>query len=179
MVTPGFEAGGGFNDSTVSPELLGDSLHVLVSFAVAVILFEGGLSLDPNRLARVGAPVRNLLTIGVIVTGVGKSGIVARKIAATFSSIGLMAIYLNPLDALHGDLSQARRDQVMRNFRRKAVRILVATDVAARGLDVPALDFIVHYELPQREEEYAHRNGRTARMKRDGTVTRLDVYYAS
>jgi NhaP-type Na+/H+ or K+/H+ antiporter len=64
---------GPFGLAFVHPEALGDSLEALIHLGVAIILFEGGLSLDPHRLARVGAPVRNLLTIGVAVTGMGSA----------------------------------------------------------------------------------------------------------
>ena len=71
-------------------------------------------------------------------------------------------------DALHGDLSQAQRDHVMRKFRRQSIRLLVATDVAARGLDVDAISHIIHYNLPDGPETYTHRSGRTARAGRSG-----------
>lgn len=71
-------------------------------------------------------------------------------------------------EALHGDLSQSQRDYVMRKFRRKAVRILVATDVAARGLDVEDISHIIHYRLPDETGIYTHRSGRTARAGKSG-----------
>lgn len=76
-------------------------------------------------------------------------------------------------ESLHGDLSQAQRDQVMRNFRRQSIRILVATDVAARGLDVDAISHIIHYNLPDDPETYTHRSGRTARAGRSGVSIAL------
>jgi ATP-dependent RNA helicase DeaD len=76
-------------------------------------------------------------------------------------------------DALHGDLSQAQRDQVMRNFRQQSIRILVATDVAARGLDVDDISHIIHYNLPDDPETYTHRSGRTARAGRSGVSMAL------
>ncbi|KAA0250577.1 MAG: DEAD/DEAH box helicase [Chlorobiota bacterium] len=72
-------------------------------------------------------------------------------------------------DALHGDLSQAQRDQVMNKFRIKHLQILVATDVAARGLDVDNLTHIINYSLPEEIELYTHRSGRTGRAGRKGT----------
>ncbi len=71
-------------------------------------------------------------------------------------------------DALHGDLSQAQRDFVMRRFRSKTLQILVATDVAARGLDVDNLTHIINYNLPDDFEVYTHRSGRTARAGKSG-----------
>ncbi|AHC13953.1 DEAD/DEAH box helicase [Salinispira pacifica] len=69
---------------------------------------------------------------------------------------------------LHGDLSQAQRDQVMKNFRNGGTQILVATDVAARGLDVDHLSHVIHYDLPDEPENYVHRSGRTGRAGRTG-----------
>ena len=66
-------------------------------------------------------------------------------------------------DALHGDLSQAQRDLVMNKFRSKHLQLLVATDVAARGLDVDDLTQVINYNLPDENEVYIHRSGRTGR----------------
>ncbi len=71
-------------------------------------------------------------------------------------------------DALHGDLSQAQRDYVMNRFRIKNLQILVATDVAARGLDVNDLTHVINYNLPDDIEVYTHRSGRTGRAGRSG-----------
>jgi len=71
-------------------------------------------------------------------------------------------------DALHGDLSQAQRDHVMNRFRYKQLQLLVATDVAARGLDVNDLTHIINYDLPDDNEIYIHRTGRTARAGKSG-----------
>ena len=71
-------------------------------------------------------------------------------------------------DALHGDLSQAQRDTVMKKFRLKNIDILVATDVAARGLDVNNLTHVIHYSLPDDPEVFVHRSGRTGRAGKDG-----------
>lgn len=71
-------------------------------------------------------------------------------------------------DALHGDLSQAQRDQVMKRFRSKMVQMLVATDVAARGIDINDVTHVVNYNLPDELENYTHRSGRTARAGKKG-----------
>jgi len=76
-------------------------------------------------------------------------------------------------DALHGDLSQAQRDQVMGKFRCKNLQILVATDVAARGLDVNDLTHVINYNLPDDISGYTHRSGRTGRAGRTGTSIAL------
>ncbi|NOK21831.1 ATP-dependent RNA helicase DbpA, partial [Corallococcus carmarthensis] len=81
-------------------------------------------------------------------------------------------------DGLQGDLEQFDRDRVMAKFRNHSTRVLVATDVAGRGIDVEALDAVVNYELPQQPEAYVHRIGRTGRAGRRGLalslVTRSD-----
>jgi ATP-dependent RNA helicase DeaD len=73
-----------------------------------------------------------------------------------------------PAQALNGDLSQAQRDSVMRNFRSKSLRMLVATDVAARGIDVDDLTHVINYTLPDDPEVYVHRSGRTGRAGKSG-----------
>jgi ATP-dependent RNA helicase DeaD len=71
-------------------------------------------------------------------------------------------------DSLHGDLSQAQRDAVMGRFRKRHLQILVATDVAARGLDVDVLTHVINYNLPDEDEVYVHRSGRTGRAGNKG-----------
>ena len=70
----------------------------------------------------------------------------------------------------HGGLEQTEREEALVMFRNGTARLLLATDLAARGLDVPALHYILHYHLPPREREFTHRNGRTARMRDAGTA---------
>jgi len=72
-------------------------------------------------------------------------------------------------DALHGDLSQAQRDEVMGRFRKRKLQLLVATDVAARGLDVEDISHIINFNLPDDPEIYLHRSGRTGRAGKSGT----------
>lgn len=71
-------------------------------------------------------------------------------------------------DALHGDLSQMQRDQVMKRFKNKHLKLLVATDVAARGIDVNNLSHVINYNLPDEVEQYTHRSGRTGRADKTG-----------
>ena len=73
-----------------------------------------------------------------------------------------------PVDVIQGDLSQRERDKAMRGFKNKRTRILIATDVAARGIDVEGLSFVIHYQLPEQLEYYTHRSGRTARAGKKG-----------
>lgn len=78
-----------------------------------------------------------------------------------------------PAGSLHGDMSQAQREHVMNAFRKKAITILVATDVAARGIDVEDVTHVIHYHLPDDLESFTHRSGRTARAGKKGTSIAL------
>ncbi len=73
-------------------------------------------------------------------------------------------------DAIHGDLRQTKRDRVIAAFRKEKFRVLVATDVAARGLDIPHIEHVINYDLPQCAEDYVHRIGRTARAGAEGSA---------
>ena len=86
----------------------------------------------------------------------------AQKLSNQLMEQGFMA------DALHGDLSQKQRDMVMGRFKRKQINLLIATDVAARGIDVDGVTHVFHYNIPDNEEYYTHRSGRTARAGNDG-----------
>ena len=72
------------------------------------------------------------------------------------------------VDCLHGDLSQKERNQIMQNFRDGKLAILVATDVAARGIDVSDVDAVINYDVPSENEHYTHRIGRTGRARKKG-----------
>lgn len=72
------------------------------------------------------------------------------------------------IDELHGDLDQADRDSIMRRFKNNDFQLLVATDIAARGLDVKELHFVIHYHLPEQKEYFTHRSGRTGRAGKKG-----------
>ena len=72
------------------------------------------------------------------------------------------------IEALHGDLTQQQRDKVMQRFREKSIQLLIATDVAARGIDVEGITHVINFELPDDMEVYTHRSGRTARAGKSG-----------
>ncbi|RIH90609.1 DEAD-box ATP-dependent RNA helicase CshA [Calidithermus terrae] len=91
------------------------------------------------------------------------------KAEADEVALGLQARAL-PAAAIHGDMSQRERELVMGRFRSGQDTVLVATDVAARGLDIPEVDLVVHYRLPEQAESYQHRSGRTGRAGRSGRV---------
>lgn len=88
-----------------------------------------------------------------------------RETAAVADKLGKEGYSAEPL---HGDLSQAQRDRVMERFRKKSIQILVATDVAARGIDVNDITHVINYNLPDDVENYTHRSGRTARAGKKG-----------
>lgn len=77
------------------------------------------------------------------------------------------------VETLHGDLSQAQRDRVMRRFRSGQADMLIATDVAARGLDIPDVSHVINYDIPESAEAYVHRIGRTGRAGRKGEAITL------
>ena len=91
----------------------------------------------------------------------------ADEIASKLANRGCRA------EAIHGDLSQGQREKVLQKFRNKKVTILVATDVAARGIDVDDLTHVINYSLPQDPESYVHRIGRTGRAGKSGTAITL------
>jgi ATP-dependent RNA helicase DeaD len=84
------------------------------------------------------------------------------------------------IEALHGDLTQQQRDKVMSRFREKSIQLLIATDVAARGIDVQGITHVINYELPDDVEVYTHRSGRTGRAGKSGVslsiVTPKELY---
>lgn len=84
------------------------------------------------------------------------------------------------IEALHGDLTQQQRDKVMSRFREKSIQLLIATDVAARGIDVAGITHVINYELPDDVEVYTHRSGRTGRAGKSGIsvsiVTPKELY---
>ena len=86
----------------------------------------------------------------------------ARKLARKLHDVGLNA------KEIHGDLIQRKRDRVMQRFRRHQIRVLVATDLASRGIDVSSISHIINYDIPADPEAYVHRIGRTARMGAKG-----------
>ena len=84
-----------------------------------------------------------------------------KKVAQTLSK-QLKAKNFN-VDVIEGDMGQRDREKVMRMFKSEKIDILIATDIAARGIDVKDLNFVLHYQLPQQTEYYTHRSGRTGR----------------
>ena len=99
----------------------------------------------------------------------GQRGIVFCRTRNTAKKVASQLIAKNvAADAIHGDLLQKERDKVMRAFKNENLSIIVATDIAARGIDVADLTFVVHFQLPDQDEYYTHRSGRTARAGKEG-----------
>jgi ATP-dependent RNA helicase RhlE len=88
----------------------------------------------------------------------------------------LLAKEGHPVERLHADMSQAERLRALSSFREGHHRILIATDVAARGLDIPAIRHVVHYDMPENVEDYVHRSGRTARGAMTGIVSTIATW---
>jgi len=141
---------------------------------------------NPERIA-VGStvtPVQNIDQDVIHLTSAEKYGELIRQLNTREGSVVIfvktkfgterLAKRLNGealrADAIHGDLRQSRRDKVIRDFREKKYRILVATDVAARGLDIPHIAHVINFDLPQVPEDYIHRIGRTARAGAKGAA---------
>ncbi len=99
----------------------------------------------------------------------GQRGIIFCRTRNAAKKVAAQLIGKNfPTNAIHGDLLQKERDKVMRAFKNMKLSAIVATDIAARGIDVPDLTYVVHYQLPDQDEYYTHRSGRTARAGKEG-----------
>jgi ATP-dependent RNA helicase RhlE len=91
----------------------------------------------------------------------------ADRVARMIARAGIKAV------AIHGDRSQSQRNAALAGFRNRTYRVMVATDVAARGLDIPDVSHVINYDLPDESENYIHRIGRTARMGKAGEALSL------
>ena len=88
----------------------------------------------------------------------------AERISDTLNEKGIYSTYY------HGGMDQDERERALIQFRNGSVSYLITTDLAARGLDIPEMNYVIHYHLPSKEDEFTHRNGRTARMTASGTA---------
>jgi ATP-dependent RNA helicase DDX47/RRP3 len=108
----------------------------------------------------------------------GKTGII---FCSTHKSVMLFTLLLRNLGfsatCLHGGMTQPKRLGALNKFKAGARQILVATDVASRGLDIPSVDFVLNYDVPESGKDYVHRVGRTARAGRSGSAVTLVTQY--
>ena len=91
----------------------------------------------------------------------------AERVQAAMKRVGIESVHL------HGGMSQPERNKALDDFRGSVVRILITTDVAARGIDIPAVDYVVNYDVPEKPENYVHRVGRTGRGMAKGYALTL------
>lgn len=124
---------------------------------------------------------RSVLVDLLTVYGAGGKAIVFCQTKREADEVAAAVMSHLPCEPLHGDMSQKEREKVLAGFRAGSVNVLVATDVAARGLDIPDVEVVVHYELPQDPESFLHRSGRTGRAGRSGIAiamfTRREIGY--
>ncbi|GER41923.1 DEAD-box ATP-dependent RNA helicase [Striga asiatica] len=113
---------------------------------------------------------RTILSDLVTVYARGGKAIVFTQTKRDADEVSLVLTNSIASAALHGDISQHQRERTLNGFRQGKFTVLVATDVAARGLDIPNVDLIIHYELPKDSETFVHRSGRTGRAGKQGTA---------
>ncbi|KAL7237800.1 hypothetical protein ACSBR2_003993 [Camellia fascicularis] len=113
---------------------------------------------------------RTILSDLIMVYAKGGKAIVFTQTKRDADEVSMTLTSSIPSEALHGDISQHQRERTLNGFRQGKFTVLVATDVAARGLDIPNVDLIIHYELPNDPETFVHRSGRTGRAGKEGTA---------
>jgi len=158
-----------------------DSIHILVKGAMPgqpeTLRIDKAHVVNQNidhRYAVCGKDEKNEFLAEFLSRHEDERGLVFVRTKAGAVALGRQLEKLGfPVDVIQGDLSQRERDKVMRGFKNERTRILIATDVAARGIDVEGLSFVIHYQLPEQLEYYTHRSGRTARAGKKGTSIAL------
>jgi ATP-dependent RNA helicase RhlE len=138
----------------------------------------GEQSMPPASILQTLCPATRLdkeaILLAILTRGEVESAIVftrtksrADRVSRALKRNGVRAV------AIHGDLSQSQRTAALLGFRKRTYRVMVATDVAARGLDIPGVSHVINFDLPEEPENYIHRIGRTARMGREGHAISL------
>jgi ATP-dependent RNA helicase DDX21 len=112
--------------------------------------------------------MQTLADILIIYGGLGQT-IVFCSTKAEANSLLLSEKISNGIEVMHGDIAQNQREVTLKRFREGKFQVLVATDVAARGIDIPDIDLVIQVEPPKDAESYIHRAGRTARAGKTGT----------
>ncbi|CAA7017200.1 unnamed protein product [Microthlaspi erraticum] len=113
---------------------------------------------------------RTILSDLITVYAKGGKTIVFTQTKRDADEVSLALSNILPTEALHGDISQHQRERTLNGFRQGKFTVLVATDVASRGLDIPNVDLVIHYELPNDPETFVHRSGRTGRAGKEGSA---------
>eukprot|EP00854_Cymbomonas_tetramitiformis_P015531 gene15531-18408_t len=113
---------------------------------------------------------RSVLVDLITVHGTGRRVICFTQTKREADEVATALAKTHAAEALHGDIAQWQREKTLAGFRDGRFGVLVATDVAARGLDIPNVDLVVHYEMPQDSETFLHRSGRTGRANKSGTA---------
>ncbi|XP_024362565.1 DEAD-box ATP-dependent RNA helicase 3B, chloroplastic [Physcomitrium patens] len=121
-------------------------------------------------VATVPQAKRSILNDLIAVYGKGGKTIVFTQTKRDADDVATAMARTLGCEALHGDISQSQREKTLNAFREGNFSVLVATDVAARGLDIPNVDLVIHYEIPNDPETFVHRSGRTGRAGKDGTA---------
>ncbi|EPS66084.1 hypothetical protein M569_08688 [Genlisea aurea] len=121
-------------------------------------------------LPTTAASKRTILSDLVTVYGRGGKAIIFTQTKRDADEVSMALTNSIASEALHGDISQHQRERTLNAFRQGKFTVLVATDVAARGLDIPNVDLIIHYELPNDPETFVHRSGRTGRAGKEGAA---------
>ncbi|MED6171815.1 DEAD-box ATP-dependent RNA helicase 3, chloroplastic [Stylosanthes scabra] len=121
-------------------------------------------------MSATGTSKRTILSDLVTVYAKGGKTIVFTQTKKDADEVSLSLTSSIASEALHGDISQHQRERTLNGFRQGKFTVLVATDVAARGLDIPNVDLVIHYELPNDPETFVHRSGRTGRAGKEGTA---------
>ncbi|KAL1558807.1 RNA helicase [Salvia divinorum] len=147
-----------FMDNPLTIDLVGDQEEKLAS----------GIKL--YAISTTVTSKRTILSDLVTVYARGGKTIVFTQTKRDADEVSLALTNSIPSEALHGDISQHQRERTLNGFRQGKFTVLVATDVAARGLDITNVDLIIHYELPNDPETFVHRSGRTGRAGKEGTA---------
>ncbi|KAJ6397384.1 hypothetical protein OIU77_018406 [Salix suchowensis] len=121
-------------------------------------------------LSATAASKRTILSDLVTVYAKGGKTIIFTQTKRDADEVSMALTNTIASEALHGDISQHQRERTLNGFRQGKFTVLVATDVASRGLDIPNVDLIIHYELPNDAETFVHRSGRTGRAGKEGTA---------
>lgn len=163
--------------SATMPQTLNQIINTHLSPSAARIAIKGKSGVNKNvdhQFLICEVPEKLAILVQFLKTQQKSQGIVFCKTKNTAKTLVKQLIAKNvSADTVHGDLLQKERDKAMRNFTKNNLQVLVATDLVARGIDIPDLAYVVHYELPSSDEYYTHRSGRTGRGGKSGVSIAL------